>query len=103
MNRQMLTPALALLGAATLAACGGAAGREDYVKDGDTGAAAPAAVQTVNQPTAPDSTAGISRRTGARGITGDTTVDGVQKGTISTNDNTQAVPGAATGTTPQSP
>lgn len=89
-----------LLAAALLAACTPAGGREDYAKDGDTGAAAPATVQTVNHPTVADSTAGVSRRTGARGAAGDTNASGVDKGTIGTNDNTRAVPGAATGTAP---
>ena len=73
------------------------------MKDGDSGAAAPAAVQTVNSPANPDSTAGVSRRTGERGSAGDTTASGVQKGTIGTNDNPRSVPGAATGTAPVPP
>jgi hypothetical protein len=101
-NRQLA----ALLVAAALVACSpGNGGREDYVKDGDTGTAAPATVQTVNNPSGPDSTAGVSRRTGDQGRAGDTTASGVEKGTIQSNDNTKSVPGAATGapTTPKSP
>ncbi len=94
--------AVLLAAAATLAACT-QGGREDYVKDGDSGAASPAAVQTVNAPQTADSTAGVSRRTGVPGAAGDTTGSGVQKGTIGTNDNTRSVPGAATGTVPKTP
>ena len=55
------------------AACGGSGGgRGDYVRDGDTGAAAPATTPTVNNPGAPDSTAGVSQRTGTAGAAGDT-------------------------------
>lgn len=89
-----------LAAAAALAACT-AGGREDYVKDGDSGAAAPATVQTVNTPITPDSTAGVSRRTGVPGPAGDTTASGINKGTIGTSDNPQAVPGAATGAPPR--
>ena len=88
--------------ALALAACT-QGGREDYVKDADSGAAAPATVQTVNNPTNPDSTAGVSRRTGERNIAGDTNASGVDKGTIGTNDNTRSVPGAATGAAPVPP
>jgi hypothetical protein len=93
----------ALLAAATtaLAACT-TGGREDYVKDGDSGAAAPAATQTVNAPVAPDSTAGVSRRTGVPSSAGDTNT-ATGKGTIQTNDNTRGVPGAATGAPPKTP
>jgi hypothetical protein len=96
------TRGTALLAAAlALTACT-KGGREDYVKDADTGAAAPATVQTVNSPTTPDSTAGVSRRTGVPQAAGDTNASGVNKGTIQSNDNTRSVPGAATGapTTP---
>ena len=55
------------------AACGGSGGgRGDYVRDGDTGAAAPATTPTVNNPGAPDSTAGVSQRTGTAAAAGDT-------------------------------
>lgn len=83
--------------ATALSACVAEGGRGDYAKDGDSGAAAPATVQTVNAPQTADSTAGVSRRTGAPGAAGDTNASGVNKGTIGTNDNTRAVPGAATG------
>jgi len=58
----------------TLAALGACTkgGRSDYVKDADTGAAAPATTPTVDNPQAPDSTAGVSERTGKRGVAGDT-------------------------------
>ena len=56
-----------------LAACGGSSGgRSDYAKDADTGAAAPATVPKVDAPGAPDSTAGVSERTGSRAPSGDT-------------------------------
>ena len=104
MTMQTLTRGATIAAAAlALAACSTEGGREDYVKDGDTGAASPATVQTVNQPTSPDSTAGVSRRTGERGSAGDTLGSGVGKGTIETNDNTRAVPGAATGAAPTPP
>ena len=57
---------LAALGACTKG------GRSDYVKDADTGAAAPATTPTLDNPQAPDSTAGVSERTGTRGVAGDT-------------------------------
>ena len=60
----------ALAAVALLAACGTEGGRSDYVKDGDTGAAAPATVVTPNAPGAPDSTAGMSQRAGAPGVAG---------------------------------
>ena len=65
--------ALAL--AATLTALGACTkgGRDDYVRDGDTGAAAPATQLKVDNPSGPDSTVGVSQRTGARGPAGDTT------------------------------
>ena len=47
-------------------------GRSDYVQDGDTGAASPATRPTLDHPNAPDSTAGVSQRTGQRGVAGDT-------------------------------
>ena len=95
--------AAALLAAALLAACQAEGGREDYVKDADSGTAAPATVQTVNRPEAPDSTAGVSRRTGEKGATGDTSASGINKGTIQSNENTRSVPGAATGAPPRAP
>ena len=98
MTSHMLARGAARLAAvALLAACVAEGGRGDYAKDGDSGAAAPAAVQTVNAPQTADSTAGVSRRTGAPGAAGDTNASGVGKGTIGTNDNTRTVPGAATG------
>ena len=54
------------------AACGTEGGRSDYANDGDTGAAAPAATYTPDAPQAPDSTAGVSERTGRDGVAGDT-------------------------------
>ena len=59
---------------ATLAAGACAKGdRNDYNKaDADTGAAAPATRPTLDAPGAPDSTAGVSQRTGAPGAAGDT-------------------------------
>lgn len=57
--------------AAALGACT-KGGRSDYVQDADTGAAAPATRPTVDAPGAPDSTAGVSQRTGQRGPSGDT-------------------------------
>ena len=57
---------------AALGACDSKGGRSDYVQDGDTGAAAPATVPTVDNPATPDSTAGVSQRTGERGVAGDT-------------------------------
>jgi hypothetical protein len=57
--------------ALALAACGGSkSGRTDYVKDGDTGVAAPGTVLTPDNPGAPDSTSGMSQRTGAPGVAG---------------------------------
>ncbi|MFL5575925.1 MAG: hypothetical protein ACJ79S_08165 [Gemmatimonadaceae bacterium] len=56
-----------------LAGCGGTqSGRSDYVRDADTGAAAPATTLTPDRPEGPDSTAGVSERTGKRGVAGDT-------------------------------
>jgi hypothetical protein len=64
------------LGAAlsvSLVACGGSkGGRSDYVQDADTGAAAPATKLTPDNPAAPNSTAGVSERTGKPGVAGDT-------------------------------
>jgi hypothetical protein len=58
---------------AALGACGGSkGGRSDYVHDADTGAAAPATQPTLDHPAAPDSTAGVSQRTGQPGVAGDT-------------------------------
>jgi hypothetical protein len=56
--------------AALLAACGAEGGRSDYPADGDTGGAAPATVITPDNPGAPDSTAGMSQRTGSPGVAG---------------------------------
>ena len=66
--------ALAVALGSTLVALGACTegGRSDYVKDGDTGAAAPATRPTLDNPSAPDSTAGVSQRTGQRGVAGDT-------------------------------
>lgn len=59
--------------AVALGACGGSkGGRSDYVKDADTGAASPATTPTLDRPEGPDSTAGVSQRTGQRGVAGDT-------------------------------
>jgi hypothetical protein len=58
---------------AALAACGGTkSGRSDYVRDADSGAAAPATRLTPDASSRPDSTAGVSQRTGRRGVAGDT-------------------------------
>lgn len=103
MSFPTLTRAAALLATVTALAACTKGGREDYVKDGDTGTASPATVQTVNTPTTPDSTAGVSRRTGAPGAAGDTNASGVGKGTIQSNDQTRSVPGAATGVPPKTP
>ena len=64
--------ALALAGAA-LSACGAKEGRSDHPADADSGQAAPATVPTVNNPNAPDSTAGVAP-VGSQppGIAGDT-------------------------------
>ena len=97
MTHSTFARGVALLAAVTLAACT-KGGREDYVKDADTGTAAPATVQTVNSPVAPDSTAGVSQRSGTRAMAGDTNA-ARGTGTIQSNPNTRAVPGAATGTT----
>ena len=53
--------------ALALAACGTEGGRSDYVNDT---AASPATVPTPDNPGAPDSTAGMSQRTGAPGAAG---------------------------------
>lgn len=77
-----------------LGACGGAkSGRSDYVKDGDSGAASPAATYTPNPAQAPDSTLGVGGRTGAPGAAGDT-LGSRGKATNSTADAPRAaVPG----------
>ena len=62
--------AAALLGA-TLAACGQQGGREDYVGEADTPVASPGTVLTPNVPNVPDSTTGVSERTGETGPSGD--------------------------------
>lgn len=54
-----------------LAACDTKGGRDNYARDGDSGAAAPATVLTPNAESAPDSTAGVSQRTGTSGAAGD--------------------------------
>ena len=58
------------------AACGAQGGRDDYAKDGDTGAAAPATEGGYDQSTAemigPDSGPGTQARTGTPGAAGDT-------------------------------
>lgn len=63
-----VTAAAALV---AVAACDAKSGRDDYARDGDTGAAAPATVLTPTNEAAPDSTAGISQRTGTPGSAGD--------------------------------
>lgn len=98
MTHSTLARGLALLAALALAACT-KGGREDYVKDADSGAASPATVQTVNSPNAPDSTAGVSQRAGVPAAAGDTNA-ARNTGTIQSNPNTRAVPGAATGAAP---
>ena len=65
---RLVAPATLLLAAA----CGAEGGREDYANEGDTGAAAPATVVTPNALQTPDSTAGVSERSGQRGVSGDT-------------------------------
>jgi len=99
---RILPRSAALLAAATALAACTKGGREDYAKDGDTGAASPAAAQTVNSPASPDSTAGVSRRTGVPSSAGDTNT-AAGKGTIQSNENTRSVPGAATGAPPKTP
>ena len=64
MMKRMTFAAVAAM--VTVAACGGG----DYPADGDTGAPAPATVPTPDQPGAPDSTAGMSQRTGSPGAAG---------------------------------
>jgi hypothetical protein len=66
----MRATVVALLGTA-LAACGPEGGREGYAGDGDTGAAAPATTPTFDAPGGPDSTTGVSERTGEKGPAGD--------------------------------
>jgi hypothetical protein len=102
MKRFPLAPTLALAAAVALVACTSQGGRADYAKDGDSGAAAPATVQTVNSPNAPDSTAGVGQRSGKPGMAGDTNT-ARNTGTIQGNQNTQSVPGAATGAAPKAP
>ena len=63
--------ALALASAA-LAACNARDGRSDHPGDADSGQAAPATVPTVTDTEGPDSTAGMSARTGRAGVAGDT-------------------------------
>lgn len=67
-TRTALATALAL----TAACVGGSGetGRDSFAGDGDTGAAAPAATYTPNAPGAPDSTTGMSERTGQKGAAG---------------------------------
>jgi hypothetical protein len=62
----------ALVGAVcTLAACT-AGGRSDYVRDGDTGAAAPATMTDASHPTtARDSNAAVSPTTSGPAVAGD--------------------------------
>ena len=46
--------------------------KDQYVREGDTGAAAPATKRDLSETkNAPDSTAGVSRRTGQPGVSGD--------------------------------
>ena len=54
-------------------------GGKDTGRDGDTGAAAPAATFTPDNPGAPDSTTGMSQRTGQPGAAG-TRVTGTDSG-----------------------
>ncbi len=65
--------ALALAGMA-LAACNASGGRSDHPADADSGQAAPATVPTVNNPDAPDSTAGVAPVGSGQppGVAGDT-------------------------------
>ena len=63
---------LTMLAAALAVAACAEGGRTEYANDGDTGAAAPATVPTPDAPQAPDSTAGVSDRTGRDGVAGDT-------------------------------
>ena len=63
---------MALAAGVLLAACDTKKG--EYVGDGDTGAAAPAArIDTTGTVGAPDSTSGVARPTGQPGIAGDST------------------------------
>jgi hypothetical protein len=56
-----------------LGACGGSKeGRDRYVGDADSGAAAPATVPTPDNPATPESTLGVGGRTGAPAAAGDT-------------------------------
>ena len=76
LGRHLGRLALAAAVAAT-AACGAEGGREDYAKDGDTGAAAPAVEgggydQSTADMIGPDSSRGTQGRTGTPGAAGDT-------------------------------
>lgn len=72
MNARQLTRAATLAAfSAAFAACNTEGGRENYARDGDSGAAAPATVVTPSDPNVPDSTAGVSERTGQPGASGD--------------------------------
>jgi len=73
MRTQQIARAAALaVVVAAVAACTPSGGREDYNKaDEDTGQASPATVLTPNSPGAPDSTTGVSQRTGKPGMAGD--------------------------------
>lgn len=67
--------------AASLAACGAEGGRSDYVRDGDTGAASPAATFTPDNPGAPDSTTGLTpERAGSKGTAGTRTTQDADSG-----------------------
>ena len=64
--------AVAVLALALAPAVGCNSHKGDYAKDGDTGAAAPAATRDLSETKkAPDSTTGVSRSTGRPGISGD--------------------------------
>ena len=66
-----LARAAAAAAVVVLAACNAEGGRDNYARDGDSGAAAPATVLTPSTESAPDSTAGVSQRTGTPGAAGD--------------------------------
>ena len=77
LGRHLGRLALAAAVAAT-AACGAEGGRDDYAKDGDTGAAAPAVEgggydQSTAKMIGPDSSLGTQGRSGTPGVAGDTT------------------------------
>jgi len=76
-TRTAMAAALAL----TAACVGGSGetGRDSFAGDGDTGAAAPAATYSPDNPGAPDSTTGMSDRTGQKGAAG-TRVTGSDSG-----------------------